>query len=71
MMESVALLDSTGNDKADAILQNIVGIYERAFPNRIRSYYVVGSYADGTAVSTSDIDACIVFKDEFRNNHEQ
>ena len=31
------------------------------FPGRILGYYAVGSYIDGTAVSTSDIDMGVVF----------
>lgn len=55
---------STGNLQVDDILQGIVGIYEMTFPDRIKAYYLTGSYAYGDPVSTSDIDLNIVFRDE-------
>jgi|SRR5450432_363929 Polymerase beta, Nucleotidyltransferase len=49
----------------DETLQNIVCVFEAAFPTRIRGYYLNGSQADGTAVDGSDIDITIVFKENF------
>ena len=43
-------------------LQGVIGISELVFPDRIRSYYLTGSYADDTAVSASDLDLLIIFK---------
>src|SRR6266545_5772573 len=57
----VMLRNSTGNSHADHILQGIVGLYECVFPDYIRAYYVIGSYADATTVPISDIDLVIVF----------
>lgn len=70
-MQNIPLLNSTGNQRVDNILRGVIGIFETIFPNRIRGYYLVGSYADGTAVSTSDIDMKILFKNRFRDNIER
>ena len=51
------------NPQVEMILQGIVGIAELVFPDRIRSYYLTGSYADDTAVSASDLDLLLVFKE--------
>ena len=60
-MSDRLLADSTGNAQVDKILQGIVGIYEDVLPGTIRAYYVIGSYADASAVRISDIDLMIVF----------
>jgi len=70
-MENISLLNSTGNQQVDDILRGVIGIFETIFSDRIRGYYLVGSYADGTAVSTSDIDMKILFKNRFRNDTER
>ena len=70
-MQTISLLNSTGNQRVDNILRGVIGIFETIFPDRIRGYYLVGSYADGTAVSTSDIDMKILFKNRFRDNAER
>lgn len=57
----VKLSNTTGDREIDDLLAGIVGIYESTFPQRIRSYYVVGSYGDGTAVPSSDLDIGILF----------
>src|SRR5262249_23067547 len=53
---------STGNDRADSILQGVIGIWEAAFPGSVRGYYLYGSYANGTAEPGSDLDLTILFK---------
>ncbi len=58
----ITLADTTGHEAVDAIIAAIIGIYESAFPDRIRGYYIVGSYSDNSPVSTSDIDMEIIFK---------
>ena len=70
-MQNIPLLNSTGNQRVDNILRGVIGIFETVFPDRIRGYYLVGSYADGTAISTSDIDMKILFKNRFRDNIER
>lgn len=61
-LNSVSLTNSTGYSQVDQIIQGVIGIFERIFPDRIRSYYLVGSYANGTAISTSDLDIHPLFK---------
>ena len=69
-MSIVVLLNTTGKEKVDEIICGIIGIFETVFPDRIRGYYLTGSYSDGSAVTTSDIDIYIVFKDSFTNGEE-
>ncbi len=40
----------------------LVATFESAFPQRIRAWYALGSFADGSAIAASDLDLCIVFK---------
>ncbi len=58
----ITLKDTTGNADIDEMLTGVITVYEAAFPNRIRGYYLVGSYGDNTPVSTSDIDLEIIVK---------
>jgi len=67
----IALHTSTGNLRTDRMLQGIIGLCELAFPDRIHSYYLTGSYADGSAVPASDIDMYVLFKDDFRSRYEE
>jgi predicted nucleotidyltransferase len=62
-MHNNTLLTSTGDPHIDQILRGVIGLVELLFPERVRSYYITGSYADGTAVPTSDLDVMIVLKD--------
>ncbi|MFC1525587.1 nucleotidyltransferase domain-containing protein [Candidatus Latescibacterota bacterium] len=48
----------------DAVLTGLVGVFEAAFPRRIKAYYLFGSYAYGSPVPTSDVDVNIVFRDD-------
>ena len=69
-MSYVSLLDSAGNREVDNILRGVIGIFESVFPDRIRGYYLTGSYTDGTAVPASDIDVDILFIDNFISREE-
>ena len=70
-MNHIAMLTSTGDPRIDAILQGVVGIFETAFPDRVRGYYVTGSYADSSAILSSDIDGFILFKEDFVSDEER
>lgn len=70
-MTGISLLHSTNHQKVDQILQGIISLYEMVFPGRIRGYYLVGSYADGSATPTSDIDLQIWFKEGFIDQEEK
>ena len=61
-MGAPRLLAPTGDRSTDALLQRGVADFEKAFPGRVRGYYVVGSRADGSALPASDIDMRIIFK---------
>jgi hypothetical protein len=55
----------------DAILRGAVGIFLAAFPGRIRAAYLVGSYADGSAVDLSDIDLRVIFDGDYLDPDEE
>lgn len=66
--DSTALRASTGDRQVDTVLQGLITIYEAVFPGRIRGYYLIGSYADGTAVPLSDIDIVVLFKEHLQGS---
>jgi hypothetical protein len=43
----------------------VIGIFEQVFPDRVRGYFVRGSYASATSTEGSDLDMFIVFNDAF------
>jgi len=63
-MGEISLLFDTGHAKIDRVLRDIVGTLETVFPGQFRSHYLSGSYAEGAAVRTSDLDLFVVFKEE-------
>ena len=64
-------LNATGKTNVDRVLRGLVGSFEIAFPGRVRAYYVEGSQADQTGLTTSDIDINIVFKETFADDERQ
>jgi hypothetical protein len=62
---TMTLRESTGSPIADRILQGVIGIFEQVFPDRVRGYFVRGSYASATSTEGSDLDMFVVFKDAF------
>lgn len=50
------------NDIADTILDEVVTKFEQTFPERIWSYYLMGSYAEGVVTPTSDLDLVVLFR---------
>lgn len=64
-MTAVALLYSTGHAQADRAVQEVVTLFESSFPQRVVGYFVEGSYADQSAIATSDLDLTIVFRTQF------
>ena len=64
-MEMLTLDTSTDNPQVDNILRGTIGILETLFPERIRAYYLHGSFADNTGIETSDIDLFLVPKGSF------
>ena len=63
-MKTIRLVTSVGHEPLDALLRSTIGILETMFPDRIRAYYVTGSFAEDTAVATSDLDLAVVFKQQ-------
>lgn len=49
-----------------SLIDGSIGLLETTFPGRIRAYYLTGSFAEGTAVTHSDLDMIIVFKGPFQ-----
>jgi hypothetical protein len=57
----LTLLTTTGDQRIDDLLRRLIGVFELALPQRMRGYFLLGSYADGTAVDLSDLDLLLVF----------
>lgn len=55
-MAEVDHIASIGNPQMDTVMQDIVTRLLTALPSRLRAVYVLGSYADASAVPTSDLD---------------
>jgi hypothetical protein len=70
-MPAITLQSATGNQAVDRILTAIVGIFELAFPNLIRAYYLTGSYHDRSAIAASDIDLIVIAKDNLSEANRQ
>ncbi len=62
IMNSIAALNPNGCPMVDEILRGSINLVELAFPDRIHSVYLIGSYTDGTATPNSDVDLTIIFK---------
>jgi len=69
-LDAMHLAHSTGDGRIDECLRAFITIIEAVFPQRIRTYYVLGSYADRNAVPGSDIDLFVVSKDRFRREDQ-
>jgi predicted nucleotidyltransferase len=66
----IQLITSSGSQSADDAVCGLIGIFEMRFPGRIRAFYAEGSYADRTAIASSDIDLIVIFKDRFADKDE-
>jgi Nucleotidyltransferase domain len=62
-MVTIHLANPTGNSRVDECLRAFIALIEVVFPQRMRAYYLLGSYADNTAVPTSDVDLFVVSKE--------
>jgi hypothetical protein len=49
--------------QAENIVRRFLRIFATAFPDRLLSAYIEGSYADATSLATSDLDMTIIFRD--------
>ncbi len=52
-MGHVSLLNSTGVENIDRIVQGTIDVFEAVFPDRMRAYYLEGSYAFEGSVTIS------------------
>lgn len=69
-MEPISLLFLTGHPSVDRVAQGLIGIFEHVFPNGVLGYYVLGSYANGSALPSSDLGVVMLFEDRFLTQHE-
>ncbi|GCE28666.1 hypothetical protein KDA_41500 [Dictyobacter alpinus] len=65
MEQQLRLAATSGNAQIDAILTGTIGLLETALPERIRAYYLHGSFFDHTGIATSDIDLFLVANGSF------
>ena len=70
MPDGIQLLTSIGDERVDTLLGGTIGIFEIAFPGRIRAYYLTGSFVDGSALPASDVDLTLVFRGRFMPGEE-
>ncbi len=49
----------------------VISAFERAFPGRLRACYTLGSYADASAIVTSDLDLTLIFAGAFVSHDER
>lgn len=64
-MKDLFLQGTLGYPQIDSVVREVIQVYEQNFPGQIAAYYVEGSYADQTSLSTSDIDLVIIFRRRF------
>lgn len=64
-MPPIDLIQRTGRPAVDDYLAGLIGIFEVAFPDRVRAYYLAGSFATADAITSSDIDIQVIFKGAF------
>ena len=55
----------TEHPKINQILQGVIGVFEKVFLQRIRGYYLEGSFGNGSTVTNSDLDMYVIFKESF------
>ncbi|HET9017582.1 MAG TPA: nucleotidyltransferase domain-containing protein [Thermomicrobiaceae bacterium] len=53
---------STGHSEVDAALDRAIAVLDAALPGRMLGLYLFGSYAEGSAVPTSDLDLFVVLR---------
>jgi hypothetical protein len=60
-MAHMSLLSRIGTAAAEQTAQQVIELFEQRFPSQISGYYLVGSYAVGEAITTSDVDIVALF----------
>lgn len=51
------------DQRVRGILRGLTELMDAVFPGRIRGYYLLGSYTEGTSVAPSDIDLYVLFRE--------
>jgi hypothetical protein len=69
-MNVTELIESTGDLGYDRLARGVIGVFEVAFPDRVRGFYLRGSHASNTSIPGSDLDLFIIFKDRFADRAE-
>ncbi|QBD82014.1 hypothetical protein EPA93_40970 [Ktedonosporobacter rubrisoli] len=67
----MSLRNSTHVARVDAVLRRVLLAFVEVFPARACSVYIEGSFADGSGISSSDLDLKIILKDSFIDVEEQ
>jgi hypothetical protein len=69
-MAEIELNASIGSERMDAGVRRLIAEMHTALPGRLRAVYVLGSYADASAVSTSDLDLELIIADRLREGEQ-
>ena len=60
----VPLVQETGIPEIDKVLRCLVNVLYVGVGPSLRSIFLIGSYTDGSYVADSDLDCCLLWKDE-------
>lgn len=64
----IELVASTGSARMDALMKDALSRVLIALPDRLRAVYALGSYADESAVATSDLDLVFIVAGGFQDD---
>ena len=65
-MEEVESIASNSSARMDEVVRRLIAEMHTVLPGRLRAVYVLGSFADASAVQTSDLDLDFIIADGFR-----
>ena len=66
----IELAATTGSAAMDALVRDTLARILAALPDRLRAVYALGSYADDSAVATSDLDLELIITGRFRDGEQ-
>lgn len=69
--EELSLVGMTEDLHVNAVLYGFIGLCQLTFPGRLRAVYLLGSHATSEAVTDSDIDLVLVFKERFQEGEQE
>lgn len=70
IVAEVELVASTGSVPMDTLVADTLARILTALPDRLRAVYALGSYADDSAVATSDLDLVFIITGQFRDGEQ-